>query len=84
MARDRTARSKKAMEKFKIIPSGVASKIRKNQKLDVKRIDQIERKTKHDVIAFLTSIAEKVGPDAKYLHQGMTSSDILIRVLMFN
>ena len=67
----------KAMEKFKIIPSGVASKIRKKSKIDVKRIDQIERKTKHDVIAFLTSIAEKVGPDAKYLHQGMTSSDIL-------
>jgi len=43
----------------------------------VKRIDDIEKITKHDVIAFLTSIAEKVGPEAKFLHQGMTSSDVL-------
>jgi len=66
-----------AMEKYKIIPRGIASKVRKKSKINIKRIDDIEKKTKHDVIAFLTSIAEKVGPEAKYLHQGMTSSDVL-------
>ena len=66
-----------AMEKFKIIPKGVAAKVRKKSKINVKRIDDIEKITKHDVIAFLTSIAEKVGPEAKFLHQGMTSSDVL-------
>ena len=66
-----------AMEKYKIIPKGVAAKVRKKSKINIKRIDDIEKKTKHDVIAFLTSIAEKVGPEAKYLHQGMTSSDVL-------
>ena len=66
-----------AMEKYKIIPKGIASKVRKKSKINIKRIDDIEKKTKHDVIAFLTSIAEKVGPEAKYLHQGMTSSDVL-------
>ena len=66
-----------AMEKYKIIPKGVAAKVRKKSKINVKRIDDIEKITKHDVIAFLTSIAEKVGPEAKFLHQGMTSSDVL-------
>jgi adenylosuccinate lyase len=66
-----------AMEKYKIIPRGVAAKVRKKSKINVKRIDDIEKITKHDVIAFLTSIAEKVGPEAKFLHQGMTSSDVL-------
>ena len=65
------------MEKYKIIPKGVAAKVRKKSKINVKRIDAIEKITKHDVIAFLTSIAEKVGPEAKFLHQGMTSSDVL-------
>ena len=44
---------------------------------DVERIDEIERETKHDVIAFLTHLAEIVGPDARFIHQGMTSSDVL-------
>ena len=66
-----------AMEKYNIIPKGIAAKVRKKSKINIKRIDDIEKKTKHDVIAFLTSIAEKVGPEAKYLHQGMTSSDVL-------
>ena len=66
-----------AMEKYKIIPKGIAAKVIKKSKINIKRIDDIEKKTKHDVIAFLTSIAEKVGPEAKYLHQGMTSSDVL-------
>ena len=44
---------------------------------DADRIDEIEREVKHDVIAFLTHVAEKIGDDARFLHQGMTSSDVL-------
>ncbi len=66
-----------AMEKLKFIPKGVSRKVRSKAKIDVKRILQIEDKVKHDVIAFLTSITEKVGKEAKYLHKGMTSSDVL-------
>ena len=66
-----------AMEKFKIIPKGVVKKVKSKAKIDVKRILQIENKVKHDVIAFLTSITEKAGMEAKYLHKGMTSSDVL-------
>ena len=66
-----------AMEKFKIIPKGVSKKVKKKAKIDVKRILEIENKVKHDVIAFLTSITEKVGNEARYLHKGMTSSDVL-------
>jgi len=66
-----------AMEKYKIIPKGVASIVKKKGKINVKRIHSIESKVKHDVIAFLTSITEKAGIKARYLHQGMTSSDIL-------
>jgi len=66
-----------AMEKYKIIPKGVVSIVRKKAKIKVKRIHQIESKVKHDVIAFLTSITEQAGIKARYLHQGMTSSDVL-------
>ena len=66
-----------AMEKFNIIPKGVASAVKRKAKIDVKRIHQIENKVKHDVIAFLTSITEKVGDNGKYLHKGMTSSNVL-------
>ena len=66
-----------AMEKLKIIPKGVSKKVKSRAKIDVKRILKIEEKVKHDVIAFLTSISEKVGKDARYLHKGMTSSDVL-------
>ena len=66
-----------AMEKLKIIPKGVSKKVKSKAKIDVKRILKIEEKVKHDVIAFLTSISEKVGKDARYLHKGMTSSDVL-------
>ena len=66
-----------AMEKLGQIPSGVASVVRKKAKIDVKRIQKIESEVKHDVIAFLTSITEKTGIKARYLHQGMTSSDVL-------
>ena len=65
------------MEKIKLIPKGVAYAVKKKGKIKVKRIHQIENKVKHDVIAFLTSITEQVGFKAKFLHQGMTSSDVL-------
>ena len=66
-----------AMEKLGHIPRGVSSAVKKKAKINVKRIHQIESQVKHDVIAFLTSITEKVGIRARYLHQGMTSSDVL-------
>ena len=69
--------SAEAMEKYKIIPRGVSKKVKKKAKINPKRILEIEKKVKHDVIAFLTSITEKVGKEARYLHKGMTSSDVL-------
>ena len=66
-----------AMEQLKIIPKGVVKKVRAKAKINVKRILQIEDTVKHDVIAFLTSITEKAGKEARYLHKGMTSSDVL-------
>ena len=66
-----------AMEKLKIIPRGVTKKIKSKAKINVKRILEIENMVKHDVIAFLTSIAEKTGKNSRYLHKGMTSSDVL-------
>ena len=66
-----------AMEKLKLIPKGVSAKVRKKAVINVDRIHKIESKVHHDMIAFLTSITEKVGSDGKFLHTGMTSSDVL-------
>ena len=66
-----------SMEKLGLIPRGVSSIVKKKAKINVKRIHQIESKVKHDVIAFLTSVTERAGIKARYLHQGMTSSDVL-------
>lgn len=66
-----------AMAEFGIIPKAAARKIRKKAQWDIARIDEIEKETKHDVLAFLTNVAEHVGPEARFLHQGMTSSDVL-------
>ena len=66
-----------AMEKLGQIPKGVASIVRKKTVINVNRINKIESEVKHDVIAFLTSVTEKAGIKARYLHQGMTSSDVL-------
>ena len=66
-----------AMEKLGQIPRGVSSVVKKKAKINVKRIHQIESKVKHDVVAFLTSVTERAGIKARYLHQGMTSSDVL-------
>jgi adenylosuccinate lyase len=67
----------RAMAKFKIIPPAAFKKIETKATFDVRRIAEIEKETNHDVIAFLTSVAEYVGPEAKYIHFGMTSSDVL-------
>ena len=69
--------SLEGMEKIEIVPKGTADLVRKKAKFDSKRIDEIESEIKHDVLAFLTNISESVGPEARFIHQGMTSSDIL-------
>ena len=69
-----------AMAELGMIPKAAAKKIwakGKAAQFDIARIDEIERVTKHDVIAFLTHLAEIVGPEARFVHQGMTSSDVL-------
>tara|TARA_B110000971_G_C20020982_1_gene506316 strand:- start:27 stop:1313 length:1287 start_codon:yes stop_codon:yes gene_type:complete len=66
-----------AMVKLGIVPAEAAKAVREKGNFDVDRIDEIEREVKHDVIAFLTSLAEHVGPEARFVHQGMTSSDVL-------
>ena len=69
-----------AMAKLGVIPKAAAKKIwdkGKNATFDIARIDEIEREVKHDVIAFLTHLAEIVGPEARFVHAGMTSSDVL-------
>src|SRR5258707_9465953 len=69
-----------AMAELGIIPKAAAKTIwdkARNATFDVARIDAIEREVKHDVIAFLTHLAEIVGPEARFVHQGMTSSDVL-------
>jgi adenylosuccinate lyase len=74
------AAAAEAMAEIGLIPKEAAKAIRKKgdqAKFDVTRIDEIEKTTKHDVIAFLTHLAEFIGPDARFVHQGMTSSDVL-------
>jgi len=65
------------MEKVGIVPVGTAKVVKKKAKFDSERIDEIEAEIKHDVLAFLTNISESVGPEARFIHQGMTSSDVL-------
>src|SRR5271154_5459346 len=69
-----------AMAELGIIPKEAARTIWEKGKaaqFDAARIDEIEREVKHDVVAFLTHLAEHVGPEARFVHQGMTSSDVL-------
>src|SRR6202012_5251168 len=69
-----------ALAELGVVPKDAAAKVwekAKNAKFDVDRIDAIEREVKHDVIAFLTHLSEIVGPEARFVHQGMTSSDVL-------
>ncbi|MEO1927705.1 MAG: adenylosuccinate lyase [Nautiliaceae bacterium] len=67
----------KAWNKLGLIPDEDMEKIVKNAKFDIKRIHEIEKETKHDVIAFLTSVAESLGEESRWVHYGMTSSDTI-------
>jgi len=73
------AHASDAMADLGVIPKSAAEAVWKAQdvEFDIARIDEIERETRHDVIAFLTHLAEHVGPEARFVHQGMTSSDVL-------
>jgi len=66
-----------AMVRKGLIPKEALARVRRKAAFDKARIDEIERKVKHDVIAFLTSVAEHIGEDSRFLHVGMTSSDVL-------
>ena len=66
-----------ALAKQGVIPAAAASRIRRRARLNLQRIDEREKKTKHDVVAFLGELAAHVGSDAQYLHLGLTSSDVL-------
>ncbi len=66
-----------AMVRQGFVPADALARVRKNAKFDIERIDEIEKRVKHDVIAFLTSVAEHIGEDSRFLHVGMTSSDVL-------
>ena len=66
-----------ALAELGVVPKEAAEAIWAKGKFDVARIDEIEREVKHDVIAFLTNVAENVGEEARFMHQGMTSSDVL-------
>ena len=66
-----------ALAELGVVPKEAAEAIWAKGKVDVERIDEIEREVKHDVIAFLTNVAENVGEEARFMHQGMTSSDVL-------
>jgi adenylosuccinate lyase len=60
-----------------VIPESAARAVRERGAFDLERVDELERETRHDLIAFLTNLAELVGPEARFIHQGMTSSDVL-------
>ena len=60
-----------------IIPKEAAKVIKEKGKFEIDKINEIEKKVHHDVIAFLTNLSDNIGPEARFIHQGMTSSDIL-------
>jgi adenylosuccinate lyase len=66
-----------ALAKKGIVPPAALKKIKKKAKFNLAQIKKIEEKTQHDVVAFVTNVAQYIGPDARYLHLGLTSSDIL-------
>ena len=66
-----------AWTKLKKIPQASLNKIKSRAKFDIKRINEIEKTVDHDVIAFLTAVAENVGPDSRFIHMGLTSSDVV-------
>lgn len=65
------------MAEMGVVPKSAAKALREKGNFDIDRINEIEAEVKHDVIAFLTSVAEFVGEDSRYVHQGMTSSDVI-------
>ena len=66
-----------AMTKLGLIPKPAMEKIRKNAGFDIEEVKKIEEKTKHDVVAFIVNVGERLGPESRYLHMGLTSSDLL-------
>ena len=66
-----------AMAKLGMIPKAALEKIKKKAKYDIEEVKRLEEKTKHDIVAFINNIGENLGPEARYLHMGMTSSDLL-------
>ncbi len=66
-----------AMTKLGAIPKAAMEKIRKNARFDIEEVRRIEERTKHDVVAFIQNVGQSLGPEAQYLHMGMTSSDLL-------
>ncbi|MDH3252458.1 MAG: lyase family protein, partial [Ignavibacteria bacterium] len=66
-----------AQAELGVVPREAVTVIRDKARFDVSRIDEIEREVKHDVIAFLTNVGEHVGPESRFIHLGMTSSDVL-------
>src|SRR6185312_2277057 len=66
-----------ALVKAKKVPAAAYAKIRARAKIDIPRIREIEKEVKHDVIAFVTQVGEGVGPESRFLHLGLTSSDVL-------
>ncbi|MDD3374395.1 MAG: adenylosuccinate lyase [Candidatus Omnitrophica bacterium] len=66
-----------AMAKLKLIPKKSMENIKKKAKYDLDEVKKIEEKTKHDVVAFIVNVGQSIGPDARYLHMGLTSSDLL-------
>ena len=72
-----------AQQKLGLIPEDSLLNIKKKATFEINRIDEIEKEVKHDVIAFLTNLSENIGEDSRFIHQGMTSSDILDTCLSF-
>jgi len=72
-----------SMTKLGVIPKAAMEKIRKNAKFDLEEVRRLEERTKHDVVAFIQSVGQSLGPEAQYLHMGLTSSDLLDTSLSF-
>ena len=66
-----------ALHRLGQVPAADLKRIQQRAKFEVTRIDEIEREVNHDVIAFLTNVAEHVGPSSRYIHKGLTSSDVI-------
>ncbi len=66
-----------ALCKLGLIPKAAMEKIKKNAKFDIEEVKRLEEKTKHDVVAFINNVGQNLGPEARYLHMGLTSSDLL-------